>query len=229
MQYFNIEDDRADGCDVCCCQQAKGKPGETDRWVLNYAPIVVPANAQRLVEGTRFEVEKVSNCVGDCPPGAVAPEFATTTSGEPYAGDLSDAVDVEGASLVFELAPFSRPKFGKVTLDESGIYTYTPRPGVQGYDRFFWQVSINGGKPIVAEAVIGVGVTAPGVAQLTPDICLTCPQIDNKRFTVSFGLVISPAAVPGDQYRLLVKQQYRDCDCCYTRTDCFDVVIGACR
>lgn len=230
MQYHNIDGGASTSCQTCCCLAATAKPGESDKWVINYAPVVLPANGIGLTEGSCFDISKQSSCEDCGGADLVHPELISTESNQTYLGNLQDAVDTPaGTPLSFSGVMFSGPKHGRLIIDESGSYTYTPHAGYVGYDRFFWSVSINGGKPVIAETVLGVGdVLPPALSQLTPDLKITCCRVDNRQFTLTFVLETSPAAVPGDTYRLTIKQGIKDCDCCWDSKDCFDITIGAC-
>lgn len=227
MQFHVITPETANSCNTCCCKSAEASPGESEKWVLNYAPLILPAHAISLLQSPEFEWEKIT-CESD-PRDTVLPELVSSDANATYLGDLAPRV-TGGTSYSFSAVPFAGPKKGSLAISEDGSYTYTPLPGFQGYDRFFWQVSVDGKPPVIQEAVIaiGAGVAPPTIAMLRPDLAIRNPVIDNKNFTLSFALDASPAAPNGSVWRLKVKQGYRDCNNCLYTIDCFDVTVGSC-
>lgn len=226
MQHFQITEETAQSCRQCCCQAAKGSPGEVDKWVLNYASVILPANAVALLQTPEFSMTRLGCGSSPDPRDDVLPELQPVTLGGTYLGDLTPLVT--GANLEFALVPFTGPKSGRLTVNANGTYNYTPLNGFTGYERFFWQVSIDGAPPVIQEAILGVGVPSPPVTMLRADVIIRNPVIDNSLFLVEFPVDVSPAARVGDVWRIQVRQGYRDCNGCYYTIDCFDLTIGSC-
>lgn len=241
MQHFLIEDHRApDPCNACCCHAATGKPGQTDKWILDFSPALMHGQAMRLVPGTCINLEKRSGCETGCPAARVSPLVVNSPVGfancldesgpgapTTITGSLADSVDSELTdTLAFGAHRFYGPAFGRVVIEENGDFIYTPIPGFRGIDRFFWEVSINGGDPVIQEVVIGVCLTAT-TQSLTPQVSANVVSAGVGPL-VTMAVSVSPAAVPGDVWRLETKQAFRDCGACYDRIDCFDIEIGTC-
>lgn len=216
----------ADACNTCCCESVSAKPGETNKIMLNYAPWSVPFGGHGLFNGTSFQVERL----GTVPTPDVNPGFGRTVTGTPFEGDLSPLFpNPDNDAVKFEIEQLFDASNGVVELQPDGKFTYTPAPLFTGIDRFYW--SANGD---VAEYTIAVDPSAeqpqkqpPVVAPVT--VLKKSVAIDNRVHIVAFLFAVSPAAIPGDIYRLTIKQGTRDCDGSeYFHLSCYDITIGAC-
>lgn len=215
-----------DACNTCCCESISAKPGETNKVLLNYAPWSAPIGGHGLFNGTAFQVDRL----GTAPTPVVNAGFGRTVTGAPFEGDLAPLFpNPDQETPVFKLEALFEAANGVVELQPDGKFTYTPAPLFTGIDRFYW--SANGA---VAEYTIAVDASAeqpqtqppvvPPVAALKKSVA-----IDNRVHIVAFLVAVSPAAVPGDIYRLTVKQGTRDCDGNEIfHISCYDITIGAC-
>lgn len=226
MHSFTVNARNADACNTCCCEQLSGKPGETDKVIVNYAPWSAPIGGHGLAHDTVFSVERLGNPATP----VVSNGFGRTVTGAPFNGDLAALFpNPDGDDAKFAIDPLFGPSSGEIALSADGKFVYTPSPLFTGIDRFFWNV--NGD---MAEFVIAVDLNAQ-TQQKQP--AFTAPVsvakksvgIDSRMHILGFLLSISPAAVVGDVYRLTVKQGTRDCDGNTSfHISCFDVTIGAC-
>lgn len=216
----------ADSCSTCCCESISAKPGETNKIIVNYAPWSAPIGGHGLFNGSSFQIERLGNPVTP----VVVPGFGRTVTGTVFEGDLSPLFpNPDDDTAVFEIEQLFDASNGIVELQADGKFTYTPNPLFTGIDRFYW--SANGH---IAEFIVAVDLNAQ-TEQRQP--AFTAPVsvskksvgIDNRVHIVAFFLAVSPAAVPGDVYRLTVKQGTRDCDGSeYFHLSCYDVTIGTC-
>jgi hypothetical protein len=128
---------------------------------------------------------------------------------------------------------------GTVVISPSGAFIYTPGVNFTGYDKFFFSVRDTLHNPVIGEAIIGVSpqlplpaLALPTLAMLTPVIVIRpkAVSLNSPWQSVSFPVEVSPQAKTGDTYRLTVRQQAADCEGnFFYKSDCFDIVIGACR
>lgn len=220
------------GCATCCCSPAVARPGQTDKWTIDYAPWSIPLGGPGITTNTQFSIELRDGCPQPAAdqPSVDAALFQTPVNVN-LSGDLSTAVDNPGSTNIYSLVTFGGPQHGSVTVNEDGTFEYKPAAGYNGFDNFWWQVEVDGGKPLIAEAVIGVGSAGmPTAANVTPAVAIVknSEQINTNLQSLSFALSVSPAAAVGCVYRLSVKQQAYDCDNSYTHLSCFDIRIGKC-
>lgn len=233
--YANPRDGAAgSGCNTCCCEATSARPGETNGFSINYAQWAVPLGGPGLTSQVQFEVEPRDGCApGPSDASVSTPALFSTPVNTDLSGTLTGAVENPKAeALVFKLAQFGGASNGTVTVNPNGTFDYKPGAGFNGYDRFWWQVEVGGGNPIIGEAVIGVGaVAAPtAAANGTPMVSVvkSSVKVDPRTYTLTFALAVSPAARPGCFYRLSVRQQAISCEACFTHLSCFDVRIGKC-
>jgi hypothetical protein len=221
------------GCSTCCCTELSGRPGETSPLTLDYAVWSVPIGGRGLSE-TAIDIEKIHSPAA--PNGvSVAPASGTTPFNTPLVGTVATAVtNPDALPLQYSLLPFDETAHGSLLLDaNTGAFTYTPKTGFAGYDRFFFEVAQENSKAVVGEFVIGV-VPQVGVlpaVRFTPDVQVPGSRVVVNRTmaTVRLGIAISPAAPIGAVYRMTVKQTTLDCDCMtYSHISCYDLVIGKC-
>lgn len=237
MQYFTA--DARDGatsfkgCTTCCCQPASGMPGEVNKWSINYAPWSVPLGGRGL---TGKHVFDISPRVDPTAP-AEAPLFVTGTM------DIDDDTEISGdlfppgaeypAGAVFAVLPGYEPANGSLSINAStGEYVYTPASSFRGRDGFFYSVTVPGSAPLIGEASLAVQFGGLPVVNSAPSPAIVIPDgqvITNAQYhTVTFPIEFSPAAVPGDVYRLTVRQQAMDCDSFYWHAMCIDITVGKC-
>lgn len=221
------------GCSTCCCQPAQARPGETNKWIINYAPWSVPLGGPGLIDSTLFEISLREGCEpSPTEASVITPLLLATPLNTPLEGSLlTSVVNPNAEPVSFSTAIFGGASNGVVTINADGTFTYTPINGFTGYDRFWWQVEVGTGNPMVGETVIGVGdVAAPTDANGTPMVSVSkgSVKIDQRLQVMTFALAVSPAARVGCVYRLSIKQKAMDCDVCYTHLMCFDIKIVKC-
>jgi VCBS repeat-containing protein len=221
------------GCETCCCAVATMMPGETNKFVLNYAYWSLPIGGRGITDNHTFSVEQkksISPSQGGLPVIAIA--NPTTTLNTALVGDLTDYVtDPDANTLTFTPMPLFGPGFGTLALASNGAFTYTPNNGFTGYDRFFFSVSDGVNKSIVGEVVVGVAVSAAVASQFTPKVRVRTDRtnVDVHMQTLGFPVEVSPAALVGEAFRITVRQETNDCDFqSYWNMSCYDVLISKC-
>lgn len=235
VYYMDARDGAAGECGVCCCQSAKMAPGETNKWQLNYASWSMPIGGYGLTVNTDISITKVQDAVassGNLPPIVTFAGF-TATLNTPLAGDLTTfVVDPESDHMTFAAMPLYGPQHGTLEVNENGSFTYTPLGGFTGLDRFFFKVKDPTNKAVVGEALIGVGTaSAPVESLLTPEVTVDGGKVrvSPGYQSVEFPIAVSPAATPGDIYRVNVRQQAMDCSGTpFYHVGCFDLFIQSC-
>ncbi|MGY3615671.1 Ig-like domain-containing protein [Bradyrhizobium sp. USDA 10063] len=236
MLHFTVDDQQVTngGCVKCCCEKLSLKPGTISKVSVGYAPWAVPIG--QLHCPPQFVIEPLQTCPvpvgGNLPPQPQADLVRFDTPVNVHLdGDLNIQVsDPETDPLTFKLLPLYGPKHGKLVLDPAGLFAYDPVFNYQGEDRFFCSVSDGVNPPVVFEAVIAVGIASATLSP-TPHVSIDHDgvTVDQRYFTVSFPVKVSPAAQLCEVWRLTVLQGALDCDCtCYQRTDCFDIGIVKC-
>lgn len=228
----------SNSCDKCCCETLAMRPGETNLMVLNYAPWALPLLGKGLGCTPQFDLQQIQACPipsgSNTPPVANGPLSYTTPLNTLVNISLGTSItDPDGDPLEFSLVPLYGPYHG--TLSNLGILdgagTYTPNNGFTGYDRFFVSVSDGVNKPVMFEVVIGVGVTEVPATAFTPSVKIPPDRIsvDQRMYTLSFPIEISPAAKPCEVWRLTVRQNAYDCNFnCYWHVSCYDITIKQC-
>jgi hypothetical protein len=232
MLHFTVEDNNAMDatCQTCCCEKLALKPGTVTKVSVGYASWAVPIG--RLHCAPQFQLEPQDTC--PVPVGSNSPPQATddikfsTDVNAQLDSDLTNMVsDPDATVLKFKLLPLYGVKHGKLDLQEDGSFSYMPRSNYKGEDRFYFSAS-DGFKSVIFEAMIAVGIETDAMAA-TPSISIGPASVDNRYFTVSFPVSVSPAANECEIWRLTVLQNAIDCDCtCFVRTDCFDIAIATC-
>lgn len=239
--YANPRDGyQGDSCSTCCCESATARPGETNRWEVNYIQWVIPQAGRGLTDNTSFEIELIVDGnnpgAGNQPPSV--PFIGKTTAfNTPLTFDLTDDVtDPESNAIEFKLLSLYGPDHGDVTISPLGVVVYTPKTGYVGYDRFYYQASDDEAKPVVGQVMIGVApdegtIPVPTEAMATKPITIRQKTVivDNRRSTLSFAVETSPAAISGSVYRLTIRQQSLSCEGePYWHISCYDIKIGKC-
>lgn len=237
MMHFNVDDfePQTQSCVKCCCEKLSLSPGTTSKVSVGYATWAVPIGQLHCIP--QFMLERMDTCPvpvsGNVPP---APNdgmarFTTPVDTSIDDGDLKTEIsDPEDDPLTFKALPLYGPKHGKLILNADGTFTYDPFAGYKGEDRFFISVSDGVNAAQIIEVDVGVGVD-PTNSQPTPHVSVdpTGAVVDQRWFSVSFPITVSPAAQLCEVWRLTVLQAALDCDCvCYTRSDCFDIRIAKC-
>ena len=72
MHYFTVDsrssiEASSGACSTCCCEAAKGIPGETNPWQINYSPWSLPIGGLGLVAQTEFFFEQVNSDSANLP------------------------------------------------------------------------------------------------------------------------------------------------------------------
>jgi hypothetical protein len=233
MMHFTVQDNSpADGgCQKCCCEKMAFKPGTVNKVSVGYAPWAVPIG--QLHCAPQFMIEQLATCpapVGSNMPPAASGDvkFGTPKDTKLVAADLATIItDPEALPLTFKLLELYGPKYGKLELDPAGTFDYTPGAGFTGVERFYVSAS-DGVNTVTVEVMVAVGVDVATVIP-TPHVSVGPASVDSRYFTVSFPVIVTPAAAECEIWKLTVLQTALDCDCqCYTRKDCFDIAVAAC-
>jgi hypothetical protein len=223
------------GCSTCCCESASVRPGEINKWQIFYGPWSIPIGGRGLNVNTVFSVEKLPSST---PAGAPVVSFSgkETDFNTPLDDTVATSVtDPDSDPLTFELLPLYGPNFGTIEFNADGTYVYTPNTGFTGYDSFYYQVTDGNSLPRVGEVSIAVSPASPA-SPLTPKTVGT-PVVRVLRdalavingHSIQFPVEVSPAALPGDIYRMTVRQPARDCEGIeYWHVSCYDLVVGKC-
>lgn len=219
------------GCNTCCCKPATARPGERNKWTINFAGWSAPISA-KLSSRVAFDLEKM-----EMSPDTRAPVntnyFFSTPFNTALNGDISaSAVDPLEGTLKFRLHGLYAPERGEVVVNEDGTFVYTPTLGFTGYDSFY-VVTENEAKEVVTQVIVGVaanGATDPMPAKaFDPMLYVHQKTVQVSDDLLSFQLGASPAAVEGDRYRLTIRQSAVDCDCDeYFHVSCYDITIVSC-
>lgn len=227
----------ATSCGTCCCEAASARPGETNKWAINYANWVAGIGGRGLVSTPAFDVTKLSFAAAAAAankPPTNANYSAVTAINTATTGTVAtSAADPEGAAMTFAHLALYGPVNGRLAFAADGAWTYTPDSQFVGDDRFWFSTSDGTNVPVVNQVSLRVNDVAPA-AQMVAKPAIPVVGIDPLKVAVatpvvSFPLSVSPAAVPGDIYRLTVIQNAMDCDgTVYSHQMCFDIVIGKC-
>lgn len=230
MMHFTVDDYQAlDSCQKCCCERLNLRPGTINKISVGYAAWAVPIGQLHCVPQFQFEQKET------CPVGSgnQPPQVTDTTAFETpintaLAGDLKTRIsDPEAQPMTFKALSLYGPQHGKLELAEDGTFDYTPAPNFKGQERFYASAN-DGSNTATFEVMVAVGIAAAGMTP-TPHVSVGPATVDQRYFTVSFPIIVSPAAQPCEIWRLTVLQAALDCDCtCFTRTDCFDIGIASC-
>lgn len=229
MLFFTVDPRNGaksvDACGTCCCESIAARPGEVNGVLISYAAWAAPLGGHGLTNETTFEFEGVS-----VSPPLVDSAFARTVMNTPLAGNLTALFpNPEGEPVEYEILDLYPPAGGIVELGANGAFTYTPTPLFTGIDRFWF--SINGN---IGEFVIAVDPSAEQpIPQppFTPAVYVPVKGrgVNSQANTLRFMLNVSPAAKPGDVYRLNIRQVAIDCDGNkYVHVSCYDISIGSC-
>ncbi|MEY9493744.1 Ig-like domain-containing protein [Bradyrhizobium elkanii] len=233
MLHFTVDDPQApvNGCHTCCCEKLALQPGTTSKVTVGYASWAVPIG--QLHCGPQFMLEQMETCpvpAGGSPIATSQPHFDVVLNTE-LDGDLTTFIeDPEDDPLVFKLLPLYGPKYGQLSVEPSGAFSYLPAQDYGGADRFFVSVTDGITPPAIFEVLLGIDTPSADVKP-TPHVSIDQAGVstDQRWYTISFPIKVSPAAQLCEIWRLTVLQAALDCDCtCYSRTDCFDIGIAKC-
>jgi hypothetical protein len=229
MFQFNVDDAVRDACQVCCCEQVSIKPGNTAKVTINYAAWAVPIG--RLHCNPTFDLVMMETCPANSNQPVVAePVRFATPKDTLLAGDLTVHVtDPLAGVLTFKLLALYGPWHGALTMQPDGSFTYTPINNYTGEDRFYVTAKNSTGETTF-EVMIGVGIVETTIVP-TPHVSVdpNAVSINERYYTASFPIRVSPAADLCEVWRLTVLQNAIDCGChCYNRTDCFDIRLVKC-
>lgn len=236
MMHFTVQTQHAQdsACVQCCCERVAFKPGTTNKLSVGYAPWAVPIGFLHCEP--QFALEQKETCApamagSNLPPAIPADPIVFETPLNTALNDNFGVTDPEGDPLTYKALPLFGPAHGTVQVSSNGQFTYTPAAGFVGIDRFFAGVADPSNAPVIFEVAVGVGGASVAGLQPTPHVSVDRKTIvvDQRYYNVSFGVKVSPAALPCEVWRLSVLQGALDCDCnCFTRTDCFDIGIVRC-
>jgi len=218
-------------CNSCCCQPATARPGERNKWMINYGTWAAPLLGQGITDRTSFDLEKM-----DQEPDPRAPinqnyyfptSFNTALNGNVSTG-ASDPLDGE---LTYRLHGLFEPERGEVVVNIDGTFSYTPTLGFSGYDSFY-VITSNDAKSVVTQVIVGVaaldGNPRPAKA-FDPVLYVHQKTVEANNNLLTFQLAASPAAVVGDRYRLTIRQPAIDCNCEeYFHVSCYDITVVSC-
>lgn len=222
-------------CNTCCCEAASARPGETNKWMINYANWVNSIGGWGLVGTPNIVIEDITPRITS--PGTNAPPtntdyVVTTAIGTAVSGNVSSgAVDTD--PLTYAHVPLYGPLNGTLSFAPDGSYTYTPRPGFSGYDEFYFTTSDTVNPTIMNKVTVAVNPAAPAgplpAPPVRPLLYVPMDRVSIANPVASFPLVASPALRPGDIYRMTIRQPAMDCDGTqFWHTACFDIQIGKC-
>lgn len=243
MNFFQVDPrdsyQQGGACNTCCCQDAQARPGETNKWSIDYAPWSAPIGGKGLSNQVSFSIELKTPCAaeGSSNPPPVNTDYSFATDiNTAIAGNVSDnASDTNGDPLTYEVLPLYGASFGLLDLAVDGTFTYTPNTGFSGHDVIWFSTSDGINPPVVKRLVFIVSQVAPAVPlPELPDygavhVRQDRVKVDARRHNLEFPLVVTPEAQTGDVYRLTIRQAALDCDCeCYWHVSCYDIVIGKC-
>ena len=222
-------------CGTCCCKRATARRGETQKWSIDYAPWSVPLGGRGLSPNVEFFLEKASE--DQRPDIMLVPEtvLLALASGDTVANRQINATDPQGGTLTYAMVPLEGAASGVATLTPTGSFSYVPNPGWSGVDRMFYSVTDADGNARVGEIAIRVNSAPPAVQYPAPtatpavSVIKSRASVDQVSHQTTFPLMVTPAAVVGDVYRLTIKQPALDCDCePYFHVSCYDVAIVKC-
>lgn len=220
-------------CPTCCCQPTSGRPNETNKWQINYAPWSLPIGGKGLAYGTDVAIEIISTCPPSSP-GDPSPDntnyFFSGLNG-PIVANVTTNEAPPGA-LTYSLVPLTGPRHGTLA-QAGGIFTYTPQGGYLGYDSFYYKAVDISGRSVTRQVIIQV--LAPAQVAANPGFAppVNIPRnrilIDVIGHSISFPVEITPAARECDIYRITVRQPALDCDGnCFYHVSCYDLSISKC-
>lgn len=224
-------------CGSCCCESATARPGETNKWVINYSSWVAPIGGRGLLGVPAYTFTKTTKPVtttpANRPPTNTDYTFTTAINTALASTVATNGADPEGQALTFAILPLYGPAYGTIVFNADGTFTYTPQSNWYGRDEFFFSTSDSVNLPVVNKAFVTVNPAAPIPALPAPPphqiLSIDPLQVSVTGSILEFPLAVSPAAVPGDVYRLDLLMTAQDCSgTTFRHQSCFDIVIGKC-
>lgn len=227
MQVISF-DKAQDECNACCCTPVSGAPGNSVLMLLDFSEWGVPIGGHGLRD-TLIKIKLLS-------PRPNASDYPVATPVE-----ISGSVNTQSAGTLaatggatpytFELDDFDGPQHGNLVVQANGAYTYDPAEDFIGYDSAYFKVTDASGR--VGVGFIGIKVSGeeplPSIPAPAKVQVISGSVKQNRDFTVSLGLQIGPDAVPGEIYRVEIKQLALGCDGVqYSTNECLDLKIGKC-
>lgn len=240
LLFFTIDErtSATGACNTCCCATATARPGETNKWVLDYFAWSGPIGGRGLAATTQVSVERISpDVIGTNQPPRVAFMGRVLAALAPLTDDLKTvATDPEGGVLSFALVPSFGVRSGTLTLNPDGTFTYVPFAGFAGVDRFFYVATDVAGNATVGEVGIRVNAAVPAVQFPAPT---ETPRVSAARLLATTSsapahalfltVAVSPAVRVGEVWRVTVSQETLDCDCNrFNHVSCYDLAIVKC-
>ncbi len=225
---------QVDTCQACCCESWSFKPGTINKAAIDYTMWAMQTG--RLHCNPYFDLVQQQTCGvpggSNLPPQPGAKVAFDTAANTALQGDLNSQVtDPDGDQISYKVVPsVYGPKGGKVAIDPTGQFIYTPNPNWIGIDRFYASANDGINAAVVFEVIVGVGSSSASAAP-TPHVSVLTDgvQVDGRLNRVTFPVQITPAAQLCEVWKLTVTQQAVDCGYqCYNRTDCFDIRIVKC-
>ena len=221
------------GCTTCCCHLITVSAGSAEALVIDYTAWAASMAPRGLgLPSVHVETIARSGAVSGRPTNVDV--RAATTVGVAVSGDVAaGANDTDGDALTFAHLPLHGPKFGTLTMQANGTWSYTPRAGYVGYDEFLFSTTDGKTAAVVNKAMIKVSQDTTNVLPDAPDLGLfhvdaTDPLV-NGALRTSMRVAVSPAVDTGDRFRLHVKQPAYDCDGReFIHILCIDATVGAC-
>jgi len=206
-------------------------PGETNQLQIDYRNWAIPLQGRGLYGGgTRITI---APCVTD---GAKN----TNTLNAAAALKNGDSIELNiGGAKNSDLTKFwyledEDLNYGKITSfnEATGAITYTATSASVGTDRIFVRAEDKSGNLYQGEITIAVNSAedAP-LPEPQPEISIpnNSIKVSGRNYTLTIPVSASVNAVPGDIYRLTIKQAALDCDCSkYWHTMCVDITIADC-
>jgi Bacterial Ig domain len=235
LSFFASARDGTQGsCGTCNCHTAAMRPGETNLWLIDYSKWLSPIMGRGLVSMPSYQFERINHAIvgmaSNQPPTNT--NYAVSTfAGTPVTASVAtNAIDPEAGTLIYAFLPLYGPRRGLLTMTTAGAYTYTPIANFSGYDEFWFTTSDGINRPVVNRVAITVNNPLPAPALPAPPSKPTL-WIDPQKVSVTspqvhFPVTVSPAAMPGDIWRLTLAQQASDCRTnVYVHEICFDIKI----
>lgn len=225
------------GCAVCCCQRASARPGETNKWAINYHDWVAPIGGYGIVGVPTFRAEIITPAPTPSPANLppTNTDYAPYTAYDTlYNGTVAtNAVDPESQPLAYAHLPLYGPSSGTLVFNPNGTYTYKPNAGFVGYDVFWFTTSDQVNAPAINKVVIRTNPPSPAPALPVPvnipAIHVDPASVSVRGSLVQFPVIAAPSLKPGDLWRLTVIARAMDCDGnTFSTLDCFDILIGKC-
>ena len=224
-------------CNACCCAQIKHKlpPGTLEGVTIDYTSwsAGIPGHG---LKDSLIELEKLGTPLGTAgnqPPVNVDYEFNVDTGVALIDNVNSGASDPELDPLTYAiLAPYGA-RHGVLVFNTDGTFTYTSANGFIGCEEIYFTTT-DGTSTIVNRLVILVNAAGGAPLPSKPAkggvyIDTSRVKIDKPWHLVRFPLEITPAAAPGDVYRMTVHTSNLDCDGnCHLIKCCWDLTVSKC-